>query len=850
MSQTFFRFRFGLFLWLLGIGGLGFGYVSACSSPEPSESTAQESTDPETTTQKETTDPGESAIDSDREPSNREGGESSPETTSMDTSPDSQTSEQANKTTQVSEPKEYPIAQWKVTSIPSNASQGDQVQQALNKGTFEYPSTNGYLGHTWSDRATGKNGSLGSFVNGYTSYAATFVTMREETRAFALADTIYNVYLNGRRYLGDYYGSRQYRVPLVLQPGRNVIVVQVLPGRKAPEFQLWTTPDEIFANVHDMTTPSLRAGTTITQCVGIPILNLRTQPISDITASVVENDYVEATSVTYPTLPRSSTQIVFQLKSKKPWPAEGEKLPIQFQLSSPAMQQTYTWSIEETTVAPDTAHRRTRISTMDGSCQFDGVLPPKSYDANKKYALILSLHGAGVNALGQARSYAQKDWAFLVAPTNRRPFGFDWEAWGRLDGWEALQHAKSVYPIDPTKVYVTGHSMGGHGTWQFGVLFPGFFALVGPSAGWSSFYTYTGASRPQSIFARSQASSDTNVYLGNLAKRAVYIIHGDKDDNVPPREGRDLYAAVQKITQDAHYHEQKDVGHWWDLKDTPGTDCVDWDPMIQMMQQRTLDPSELDFSFKTPSPSVSPTHSYVTILAQISPLEDASVTSSAKDKTVTLTTQNVAAMLLDGKALQQKGIESVVVDTQTYPVTESPIAIGPQDGKRPGLHGPFNEALSQPFCYVYPDQNGEVFEHYANFLISAWNFIGNGHVGCIVSLSKLTAALRKQYNLIYVGIPSTALSSVPSPFSWDENQIKLDQSTYTNAALALVFPDQGKLSAVFFATKGSESLLYSVQPYTSRFAFPDYYVWSTRGGLGGGFFDARWKYEPKYRVGQ
>jgi hypothetical protein len=49
-------------------------------------------------------------------------------------------------------------------------------------------------------------------------------------------------------------------------------------------------------------------------------------------------------------------------------------------------------------------------------------------------ALVLSLHGAGVQGIGQAQAYSPKDWAYLIAPTNRRPFGFDWEEWGRRNG--------------------------------------------------------------------------------------------------------------------------------------------------------------------------------------------------------------------------------------------------------------------------------------------------------------------------------------------------------------------------------------------------------------------------------
>ncbi len=50
-------------------------------------------------------------------------------------------------------------------------------------------------------------------------------------------------------------------------------------------------------------------------------------------------------------------------------------------------------------MGPDTAYRRSRISGVDGSCQYYGVLPPSNLTSGKSYALILSLHGAGVEAI-------------------------------------------------------------------------------------------------------------------------------------------------------------------------------------------------------------------------------------------------------------------------------------------------------------------------------------------------------------------------------------------------------------------------------------------------------------------
>ncbi len=83
---------------------------------------------------------------------------------------------------------------------------------------------------------------------------------------------------------------------------------------------------------------------------------------------------------------------------------------------------------------------------MDSSVQYYGLLPPSNFDPAREYGLILSLHGAGVEAIGQASAYRPKDWAYVVAPTNRRPFGFDWQDWGQRDMLEVLAEVEQHLP--------------------------------------------------------------------------------------------------------------------------------------------------------------------------------------------------------------------------------------------------------------------------------------------------------------------------------------------------------------------------------------------------------------------
>ena len=166
----------------------------------------------------------------------------------------------------------------------------------------------------------------------------------------------------------------------------------------------------------------------------------------------------------------------------------------------------------------DQPHRVTFVSKIDHSVQYYSIRYPKNYDPQKSYAAIFSLHGAGVEASLLASQYSSKDWAFVITPTNRRPYGFDWQDWGRLDFLEVYNLAVKALPIDQDRVYLSGGSMGGQGTWHIGLHHPSLFAALAPQAGWSTLHVYQPfAMQPSRMFAspeillsRERARHDAN----------------------------------------------------------------------------------------------------------------------------------------------------------------------------------------------------------------------------------------------------------------------------------------------------------------------------------------------------
>jgi dienelactone hydrolase len=742
---------------------------------------------------------------------------------------------------ETTDPTPYTVDNWVTTTIRDD----DPVFVRFERGQFLAPAA-GALAYTlgWQAAELDEEGRMADFGRGV-AYLAAEITVDEPVRIVAQLDRVLELYVNGVRQPGDVYGSGGMRLPIVLQAGENEIGMRVYGARGQPRIQLWSTPDEVVLNTADLTAPHLRVGDDDVQYLGVPLVHLTGAPATQVVARVVEDDYWTGTERITPGIaPNAVSQIGFELRPKMPHagerPAEGEpapRVPVTVEVTSPDWATGYRQTIE-LELSFEGAYRRTFLSPTDGSIQFYGVQPPPDPIPGESLGLVVSLHGAGVGGLGQARAYSPKDWAWLIAPTNRRPFGFDWEEWGRLNGLNAMADAMNAFPIDDTRVHLTGHSMGGHGTWHLGVHDGGRFAVIGPSAGWQSFYTYGGAQRPNGPFARSRAHSDTLNYVSNLTDKPVYIIHGDADNNVPVSEGRTMRDAVAEVTDDLGYHEEMGAGHWWDGDASPGADCVDWPPLFELMQDRTVDPWTLDFDFVSPSPAYNPHRSYVTVASVLSDDADFSLSSARVENQVILATENVRSLILDGDRLMEAGIEEVLVDGTALPVVAGPIEHGPQTGKRPGVQGPFNQVFHRPFCFIYPDERLEL-AHFAGYLTSYWALIGNGHA-CTLPMSKVDDDLIAQRNLIHLGQRWNAPESVP--FAIDERGIEAANGTrFEAAALLYVFDGGAGLHAVLGAARGYEFLLYRAVPFTSRSGFPDFLIWSTQGARTAGFFDADWQ---------
>lgn len=162
---------------------------------------------------------------------------------------------------------------------------------------------------------------------------------------------------------------------------------------------------------------------------------------------------------------------------------------------------------------------------------------PKDYDPSKKYPLVFFLHGAGErgNDLDVAMRYgfmqhvredgAEYPFIFLAPQCPHNKY------WGcYTESLIAfLDEKTNELPIDTDRIYLTGLSMGGTGTWMLAMACPEKFAAIAPICG--SGITWNAAI---------------------LKHIPIMVYHGNRDGCVPIDESIHMIGAVNKNGGDAH----------------------------------------------------------------------------------------------------------------------------------------------------------------------------------------------------------------------------------------------------------------------------------------------------------
>ncbi len=567
--------------------------------------------------------------------------------------------------------------------------QVDPIQLSLVSGTWHAPAAgdtvpgvDGQL-HAWNLATAGDDGSFegDDFAGGY---ALAHVHSDVERVALLRATGHALVYVNGEARMGDPYSFGFMALPIQLRVGDNQLLFVCGRGRLSASIDDLPSP-VAWLNTGDVTAPDVLIGRTPsladgTRWFSLPLMNGTTEWLRDVRVRVsLAGTSVECSVPEIP--PLGSIKPALSLPEVVV--AAGGDAVVELLLLRGA-DTLHTSTLTLRSVAADATRKVTYLSAVDDSVQYYAVVPPVGWlpDADiapdARPGLLLSVHGASVEATSQARCYAPRADVAVACPTNRRPYGFDWEDWGRLDAIDVRRHANALFNTDPRRQWLTGHSMGGHGTMIIGAQRPDLFASIGPSAGWIDFWSYTGGSSiPVDsalglLLHTAQNASRTLLLKDNYLGERVYVLHGDADDNVPVAQSRILRGVLGEFHPDFTYFEQPGAGHWW------GDQCVDWPPMIDYLTAKSLAEPDSATSgcFTTVSPAVFAGSNGFGVQQQTEPMmpsqvrwSSAAATTDAP-ATITISTHNVSLLSVDTDVDGDEGEVRIDIDGTSITLPE------------------------------------------------------------------------------------------------------------------------------------------------------------------------------------
>jgi len=203
-------------------------------------------------------------------------------------------------------------------------------------------------------------------------------------------------------------------------------------------------------------------------------------------------------------------------------------------------------SEKESPVPPVPKRQQEQKLNRQVSMKIDYLLYlPPNHSADKKWPLIIFLHGAGergsdlakVKVHGPAKLVEQgREFPFVIV-SPQCPSGQWWS--NKVETVMALiDEIVEKYNIDETRIYLTGLSMGGYGTWSIAATYPQRFAAIAPICGGGMPFL-------------APALKDT----------PVWAFHGAKDPVVPLAESERMVAAVQKAGGNARLTVYPEAEH-------------------------------------------------------------------------------------------------------------------------------------------------------------------------------------------------------------------------------------------------------------------------------------------------
>lgn len=527
------------------------------------------------------------------------------------------------------------------------------------------------------------------------------------------------------------------------------------------------------------------------------------------------------------------------------------------------------------------------VSRIDGSVQPYGLTIPASYDGKRPMRLDVWLHGTQIE-LNEVRFLAQQgaphgnsqipaDDYIQLEPFARMNHSYRY--YSETDVFEAIASVRQRYNIDPERIIVRGHSMGGHqGAGRLGLQHPTFFAAFEASAGYSETIEYAGNRLPKEGLTPYQIAAlhyyDAQDYALNAFNIPIVSYAGEKDGQL--RAAVRLREAIEKegfrLTQESPYKWTTkdlralflvgpDTGHSWHVQSKAESEAF-----LRKALDETAGKVPNYVRFVTYTARWNNAH-WVNVEALDETYKRADVDAKRTDdlKQYTVTTKNVSRLRFDVPAA------SFTIDGQTLKTGANPtfekangtwaLATGKPSGLRKlhGLQGPIEDAFRDGFVAVrgtgqpwnadvhgYANQRLDVFKsEFAKWM--------RGDIR-VKDDNAISASDIANYNLVLFGDPgsNSVIAKVIGrlPVKWTRSEIAVGSQKFPAAdhAVVMIYPNPLNPQRYVVLNTGHTFSANRVLSGTESVFFPrlgDYAVLTTGGQVKtAGFFDEAWKLKP------
>lgn len=167
---------------------------------------------------------------------------------------------------------------------------------------------------------------------------------------------------------------------------------------------------------------------------------------------------------------------------------------------------------------------------------------PANYDKEKKYPMMVFLHGAGSNPadiMVPLKAALGEEWIILCPPAGRilGPNSYIWDPQRDVTSVpNEIEYVRGKYTVDPDRIYLGGFSMGGTFSYTLGMNFPEMFAGMMPFGG-----------ALDGRFVSQETAEKAN-------SLPVFIVHGTKDDVIPVKVAEGSAKALEGLQYKTRIH--------------------------------------------------------------------------------------------------------------------------------------------------------------------------------------------------------------------------------------------------------------------------------------------------------